>query len=451
MFTPLAILIGKIALPICVLRLVVFRRDAEVYSLAAFVAAVVQYVVFKKGADVHIFWPHYFGPYYALALAELVATAGGVLAWALARFRLRFAYAIAWSVGLALTVVPSLLILPDAIRSMRLGRQTGGRYNNNGSVIRSDQDVLFVVQQLRPRLPPATTLDVSQSIGWGWEHSWVLDGVSEWQTTPRLPLGRNNDGHPFWVARASGLGSGSLKQVVAATHATIYEDTIVVDQREPAGPLDAYSTNAGEPSLLQWYFVSGVERHRSIGSTPDPFLTWEWRVHLEQPGDRPTAEPRTLDERRIAYNAAVDAGDVPRSEALREKIDPELDRTVSARYDQGMRIVGVRIAQGAEPRLEVWFEADGPAKGDLTFSVHSKVEAKEPWSLMPVDGIERDMSYPPPLSPHLWRKGFLYSIVQPLFHRIGKERYWGFWTSRDGSPPPRRVDGEPLTNLAFVR
>jgi hypothetical protein len=70
-FTPLAIAIGKIAFPLCVLRLLTLRQDEETYALGFLFGGVVQYVTFKRGAYVHIFWPHYFAAYFALALAEL--------------------------------------------------------------------------------------------------------------------------------------------------------------------------------------------------------------------------------------------------------------------------------------------------------------------------------------------------------------------------------------------
>ena len=454
MFTPLAILLGKIMLPICVLRLIVYRRDVEIFSLAMLMAALVQYVGFKRGADVHIFWPHYFGAYYALALGQLIATLLSVSRWILARFPLARARApaIAQSFALVMVFAPTILVLPDGMRGLRMGRQTGGRFNNNGTIIRSDQDVLFIVDQLVPLLPYHAIVDVNQSVGWGWEHSWVLDTVSEWQSTPRQPLGPGNEMHPFWIARASGHNAAQLKAAVAAEHVRFYDDVMVVDEREPASPLDAYSLSIREPNPLEWYFKSGVERVRTMGKTPDPFLTWEWRVHLDQAADVPTAEPQSLSELRIAYNVAVTQNDDAKREKLREKIDAQIDRRVACRYDQGIFMVGVRIVQGVEPRLEVWFEADeGPTTGEATFSIHSVVEARDPLSLLPPDATERDMAYPPPLTPRLWKKGFLYAIETPLFHRTGLEKYWGFWTSRDGQAAPRRVDNEPFTVLTILK
>jgi hypothetical protein len=451
MFTPFTITIGKIALPVAILRVLARRRDAEVFSLAIFAAAVVQYVGFKRGADVHIFWPHYFGGYYALAFGQLVATLLGVLRWIALRITKRLALAIAAWTALAATVIPTLLVLPDGMRGLRFGRQSGGRYNNNGTIIRSDQDVLFVVEWLRPQIPKGSQLDVSHSIGWGWEHSWCLGTVSEWVDSPR-PLGPQNTPYPFWIARASGMNASQLQQVVSTTHARFLGDVVVVDQRDPVvAPLDAYSMNEREPNPFEWYFISGVERMRKVGDAPDPFLTWEWRIHLGQAAPYPTADPRTLDEVRIAHNVAVARGDEALRAHLRAQIDAQIDRAPSVAYDQGMRLVGVRTAQGVEPRLQMWFEAAGPSKGEASFAVHSVVEKKEPFSLMPVDATERNMAYPPPLTPHLWRSGFLYVIETPLFHRTGTERYWGYWESRDGSAPPQRTDGQSFTNLVWVR
>jgi hypothetical protein len=42
---------------------------------------------------------------------------------------------------------------------------------------------------------------------------------------------------------------------------------------------------------------------------------------------------------------------------------------------------------------------------------------------------------------------FIYATVTVLNHRIGLERYTGHWSSRDGSPPPRRLDHKAETPL----
>ena len=77
MFTGLAILIGKIAVPVLAARAVLKRRDIELLPLAFLLAAIVHYVAFQQGAAVHIFWPHTFAPYFALAVGALAATRPG--------------------------------------------------------------------------------------------------------------------------------------------------------------------------------------------------------------------------------------------------------------------------------------------------------------------------------------------------------------------------------------
>ena len=76
MFTGLAIALGKLAVPVIVWR--AWRRESHLELLPCLCssAPVVQYVAFKEGADIHIFWPHYFASYFALAVGALVASAG---------------------------------------------------------------------------------------------------------------------------------------------------------------------------------------------------------------------------------------------------------------------------------------------------------------------------------------------------------------------------------------
>src|SRR5262249_50625912 len=55
-FTPLAIVLGKLGALALVTRLVVLRRDLELFPLAVLATATFQYLYFKQGADIHFFW-----------------------------------------------------------------------------------------------------------------------------------------------------------------------------------------------------------------------------------------------------------------------------------------------------------------------------------------------------------------------------------------------------------
>src|SRR5436190_6499196 len=85
MFSGLGILLGKIAAPVIAVRVVIRRRDAELLPLLFLFAAVVHYVGFTQGAAVHIFWPHTFAPYFALAIGALAASVREAILWLAAR------------------------------------------------------------------------------------------------------------------------------------------------------------------------------------------------------------------------------------------------------------------------------------------------------------------------------------------------------------------------------
>jgi hypothetical protein len=461
-FTPLAIALGKLALPVCILRWVASRRDEDTYAPALLFGAVVQYVMFKKGADVHTFWPHYFAPYFALALAELVGflmSVAGALTWRVSRFRIPFAAAIGLGIGLA----PVAAMAHDGVKSLWVWRRTGGRFDDHGTLIRSNVDILYVIREVvMPRAARGTSIDVHPGVGWGWEFIWTYQGPSNAAKVPTLGAA-DVARHPFWIARASGLTGDEQRAIAALAHVKVYGDVWVVDQREPAAPLDAYALDEREPNALEWLLYGGTEPVRSIGSSPDAALTWEWRTHVGQsaaapsptvelapdPGKAP--DRHELQATRIAYNAAVARGDDAAAEKGRARILQALDRRPATSFSDGVELLGVRITAGVEPSAELWFTRKGDAPlGDASFGVRSTVEARESFSLIPPDPTDREMAFPPPLPTKLWRSGFIYETEVVLNHRIGRERYAGAWRSRDGSRPPARVDGQPRTTVAVV-
>jgi hypothetical protein len=448
-FTPLAIAVGKIAAPVCLLSLLVARFDEETYALGILFGASVQYVVFKEGADVHIFWPHYFAAYFALALAQLARAVGAVVGWVARRFSAKRGPMLAAITGLVIGMMPVAAMAHDGVKSLWVWRRTGGRYNDNGSLISSQVEMLFVLRHVvMPHTKRETPLDVHPSAQFGWEQSWTYQGESRVVGGPAV--GRPGvETHPYWVGRASGMLADEQRKIAAAAHVRIYGDIWVVDQREKPAPADAYSLNEREPNAFEWLVYGGTEPMRSIGSTPDPWKTWEWRTHLGQPAVAPAGDPVTLDEQRIAYNVAVASGDAAGAARMRQRIESQLDLGPATTFTSGVRLVGVRVAGGVQPRVESWIEPDAPM-GEASFNVRSKVEARNPLSLIGPDPTDREMAFAPSLPTKLWKAHFLYSTEAVLNHRIGREKYWGFWQSRDGTPAPRRTDGKPETILTVV-
>ena len=449
-FTPLAIVLGKIAAPLCLLRWLVLRRDEESYAPGFLFGAVVQYVAFRKGADVHIYWSHYFAAYFALALATLAGSVGLAVDWLARRWR-RDRAPLAATVALVVGLLPVAAMAHDAVASLAVWRRTGGRYDEHGATIRSHVDLLAVIRQvILPRVRPGLPLDVHRSTMWGWEFLWTYQGVGNVVDAPKV-WGPDAGAHPFWLSPATGLTGEEQRKIAALAHVEVYGDAWVVDQRKVAAPLDAYAVDEREPGPLEWFVHGGTEPVRTVGRAPDPWLTWEWRTHLGQAAAVPAGEPRSIDELRIAHNVAVESGRADEARRWRSAIEAQLDRTEAASFTQGIDLVGVRRIDGVEPRVEAWFQHSGDgAAGDASFDVRSTVEARAPLSLIPPDPTDRDMAVSMPIATKLWRPGMLYRAEVVLDHRIGRERYWGKWRSRDGSPAPQRTDGTPQTTLAVV-
>src|SRR5262249_10048993 len=115
--------------------------------------------------------------YFALALAQLAATAGDGVAWIGRRLRPEGLPAAAAWTTLALGLVPAVVMAPDGVRSLWVWRRTGGRYDDRGTLIRSHIDLLVVLKDIvKPATLPGTVLNVGASANWGWEHQWAYAG-----------------------------------------------------------------------------------------------------------------------------------------------------------------------------------------------------------------------------------------------------------------------------------
>jgi 4-amino-4-deoxy-L-arabinose transferase-like glycosyltransferase len=448
-FTPLAVRLGEIAAPVCLARLVATRRDEETYAPAILLGAVVQYVKFKEGADVHIFWPHYFAPYFALALAQLAGAIAWCAGWVTRRFAPARAAQVVAATGLVAGLLPVAVMAHDGIASLWVWRRTGGRYDDNGNTIYSHFDTLQIIKDVvLPRSPRSAILDVHPSVQWYWQHTWTYQGNAANVLMP-VADSKNVATHPFWMARSNLLSGDEARRITAAARVRVYGPTWVVDQREAPAPVDVYSMNEHEPNPFEWLVFGGTEPTRTIGKSPDPWLTWELRTHVGQEAPEPAGEPRTVDEIRIAHNLAVARGDAAGVARWRARIDSLLDHSAATKYDQGVNLLGVRVTSGVEPRVETWFECTGPM-GDAVYIVRSSMEKKGAFSLIPPDPVDREMALGPVLPSKLWKVGMIYETHAVLNHRIGVERYAGYWMTRDGSRSPRRVDGQVETTLARV-
>ncbi|MFT3776557.1 MAG: glycosyltransferase family 39 protein [Minicystis sp.] len=439
-FSPVAIFLGKAAAVLCALRLLILRREHEVIPLAVLLMATAQYVVFKQGADIHVFWPHYFGAYFALAMGAIVATLAPLFG-RIGRIRDK-----APLVALGVTLIPILAVARDGIPALRYARETGGRFNEKGLVIDSDGDKTAFLQQLDASLPKTATIGLHEGMKPTWAQVWTLGGrlVTGNKAVPT----RARSTGSIYLADTRYMLSDVQAQLARDFHVTAVGPLWMIDETKPAGPIDASSFSEREPSLWEWYFISGTEPHREV--VRDPWLTWELRTHFGQPAEPPATPPVTLDQKRIAHNLAVETGDLARAASLRAEIQRALT-PLDASFDDGTKLVGTTFHEGARSLLTVWIEAGGPTQADVQFTVKSKVTQRAAWSLTMADPTEREVGLPLAIAPQRWKKGFLYADPVSIRKRPGTEVFRAsFWVRGPGTAP-KRVGGNGAVEVLTLR
>ncbi|WP_438015360.1 glycosyltransferase family 39 protein [Sorangium sp. So ce315] len=481
-FTPVAIAAGKLGAVVCAARLALLRREHDALPLLYLATATVQYVVFRQGADIHIFWPHYFGAYFALAAAALVDTGAALLERAAAARRaLRSApsaassspasppspsaappaatpawppasAAPAWPAlaALALWLAPLAVVLRDGLPALRYARETGGRFNERGHLIHSDGAKTAFLRWLAPRLPADATVEIHEGMKATWAQVWALGGRV---ARPNRPAPRQEPPRGAYLVDTRFMLDRDQASLARRFDITAVGPFWAIGAAGSAGPpgargIEAFSFREREPGLLAWYLVSGTEPEREI--VPDPFLTWELRAHFGQPAEPPAEPPGTLEQKRIAHNIALAAGDGARAAALLAEISAAL-RPLGARFDDGTELLGTTFHEGARSLLTIFVRAGGPATDDVTLAVRSRVVERAPLSTTMADPVTREVGLPTAISPQRWRAGFLYADPVPIRKRPGTEVFWASMRARERGRAPRLVDGGGGSEVEVLR
>jgi 4-amino-4-deoxy-L-arabinose transferase-like glycosyltransferase len=423
-FTPVALVAMAVA-TVCSIGRALARRDAqELLPLAVLVMAAVQYLAFPQGADIHVFWPHYFAAFFALGTGALCATALGWL-----EKRRRWARRAA---PMALGGVLALLapVLRDGVPALAYAHATGGRFNEKGLYIASDGDKTAMLRWLAPTLAPDAEVAMHAGMRTTWSQMWTLARVVR-QNETVAALGRGAD---VFLADARWLEDASAAHLFASHRVTAVGPYWLVRRGEPPGPLDAFRFDERAPTRLEWYLTNGTEPVRTVA--PDPFLGWELAHHfgspVGSPVEPPRAEPRTLEERRIAHNAAVAAGDPMRAAALAAEILTAF-APVGAPFAGGAELRGVRFEPGACSWVTLLFLAAGPVL-EAEPALRSRVVARAPWSTTMADPTVREIAPPALPGARRWRAGYLYALRVPVRKRPGTEVFELYGRAPSGAP-----------------
>lgn len=440
-FTPLAILLGKLAAPIFLVRVVAYRRELEFFPLAVLLTAILQYVVFKQGADIHFFWPHYFALYFAYACGALVFWLGVALERVARHLRrLAFEPAAPWF-ALLLGVMLLGLIAPDGVRALQYARKSGGRFNEKGHIIHSDFDKEAALRALAARMPSDATLGIHPGMKQSYWMDWVTERPLAPMFLPRLAVPLSRDFYALDMRFAQG---SQLRGFVRDFAVHAYGPFLTSHLHAAAAPLTAEAVNAREPSWLTWLFVTA--NHAEYVVEPDPWTAWELRAHL-QDGDNPVpngAAAETAEGWRVAHNAAVASGDVALGATLRARLLALLDRRPARAFSQGVELLGVRFEPGASDMLSVYVVTEGRLERDVQFGITAHVVSAPFFSLTPKDTLPWDVGMPFAMPSSLWRPGFIYRAESEIVRRPGRERYVGAFRGR-GAPEP--LSGSPETPL----
>jgi hypothetical protein len=420
-FTPIAIALGKLAAIVGVCRLLMLRREIEVIPLAVLLMATVQYVVFKQGADVHVFWPHYFGAFFALGLGQLVATLAAALEWIQDRRRAPEERAVGAKAGLVAfgcALLPLLGVARDGIPALGYARITGGRFNEKGLLIDSEGDKAAFLRWVEQQARPAAEVSMHSGMRNNWSQNWTL--ARHVVRGNRVAPTTADRGQGIYLADSRFLPSPVQNELMTNFHVVAVGPFWRVLTDEPPSPLEALAIIDREPSAWEWYFVLGTEPQHEVAV--DPFLTWELRTHFGQPADVPREAPQSLEQKRIAHNIAVARGDSVRANELLTELERAL-RPVHVPLNGGAELLGTSYRAGTLPLFTLYLRAGGPSTSDLRLSVTSRVTAPAFASSTMADPTEREVGLPFRIPSTRWIRGFIYSDPVPIRKRPGTEEF----------------------------
>jgi 4-amino-4-deoxy-L-arabinose transferase-like glycosyltransferase len=450
-FTPLAIVLGKVAAPLLLARLLVGRRELELFPLCVLATATLQYVVFKQGADIHFFWPEYFALYFAYAMGALVATLDQWGTWALSGragslrpslmpwvARARF---VPWVVG-GVALFTLLAMLPDAWRTMIYARKSGGRFNERGLIIHPDFDKASALTEVAAALPEDAMLGVASSMKPSYWVDWVLERPVRFLGLPRV----GSAGVAAFAIDARFETRGAVENLTREFSVRAFGPFLVADTQALSAPVEGFGFFPRRLGVVERFLTATT--HDTFDIRSDPFWTWELRSHLNQvPTPEPRVAPATPEQLRIAHNVAVWNGDAARAQALRAKLFEGVDTRAAQAYSGGVAYLGSRVTQGDSTRLTLYFETASPFAVDVEFRVTSFVEAPPRYSLVPKDELPWDVGMPFVIPTSLWRPGFIYCSITELTRRPGRERYEGAFRGQLAPTLPPGQRPVPLLTL----
>jgi hypothetical protein len=434
-----------IAVPLGLVRTFLVSA-VEVVQPIWFLCAAVQYLIFKQGADVHIFWPHMFGTSVALACGCLVAQAAAFREWLVSRVgapsrsKLNAGLMIA---GVSALGLYAIVLGRMGLAQLRQSHLTCGQFDEGGEFIWSYRNASTFTDWAMHDIPQSFDLALHTSFAGAPNLEYTARRVVH--TMPEMQPTTSNDLDRYELAFAGLISPGQMTAWAQNFAPEIAGPFWKIDRARPREPLNVYQYVEREPTLLESFFITGTDAVRSIGPI-DPYGTWEWRRSLSiTPNPPPSSAPSSFDELRIAHNVAFDRKDLTLARNLRDDLKTRLTEVKEAHFSDDIQLVGWRIEEGAVPIATLlWETGPGFVPFDGEFHVRSKIGRPPRLWASATDFHEKEVAPKDALRPPLWKAGFLYSQRFVVVHRIGEEKYRGFFTSNDATPAPRPAIADSL-------
>ena len=419
------------ALPVAALR--ARSKPGELVLLAWTFMATFQYLAFPQGADIHIFWPHYYGPCVALALGTL---ASALLPWHPSG-RMRIARGAA--IG-ALVVLPIAMLGRVGFTTLDQSRLTQGRFDEHELFIESGADASQFADWATHGLPPASLVRCTRLCAKNVEYGTGLAQVEgPFDLSPRDPADRDR----VMLVDARATFADDLRALTRSFDTVAVGPFLRVDLAMPGTGVRAMQVVERQPTGLERLLVTDHDLVRSIEDRIDPWSTWAWADALgTAAAPTPEGEPAGIDQLSIAHNVAWEAGDPPRALALRHRAMDALDDTSGREFTGDVRLLGSAVERGPATLVTLLWETgpDFQALPETTFVVRCRVtEAPALWPA-PIDPLEKEMAPPMTIKPPLWRPGHLYVQRFVLLHRPGSEACRGYFQPTRPRPASGRFD-----------
>jgi len=441
-FTSLGIVLGKLALPVLVLRALLKRSDLEVQPLAVFAMALLQYIVFKQGADIHVFWPFYFAEYFAFANAGLTQTLLDALGL-IAQLRGKAIDRRAASVCLGLGLLAPVVMLPDGLRALGYAHRSGGRMNENGHHMKPDKDKVAALEWLTARMAPDTGVilhpGMRQSLWVDWSMRRPAATVNHLPTTAATGQDR------YYAADLRFMSANEQEALVRDFSITALDTFLTIDRAAAPGSFHALQIERRAPSLLEAYWVSSSYALRNI--VPNPFYEWELRDRFQlSPNDPPKVAPKSFEDVRILHNIAVSQGDDASAARLADELLQGCDRSVRRTFADGAQLFCARLEQKPALLFDVYFLAAGPDPAEPELTMRSVLESAPAGSLVGKDKAIADVGMPFAIPASRWKRGYIYASITELVRRIGRERWYGAFR-----PAREARNQEPADEVTLLR